>query len=54
MLPIHVLAVKVALSPSQHSVLLAVTTGADGLLLVPIIITVLLALSPQSLIHLAE
>jgi hypothetical protein len=53
-LPVQPLALKVAFSPSQHTVLFALITGAAGLLPVVIVITVLLALSPHSVIHFAE
>ena len=53
MLPVQLLAVKVALSPSHNAVLLAVTVGAFGTLPVVITIGVLALLTPQMVSHTA-
>ena len=52
-LPVHPLAVNVAFSPSQHKVLLAVITGALGVVPVVIVTTLLAELSPHTLLHVA-
>ena len=52
--PVQPLALNVAFSPSQHTVLLLLMIGAVGVLPVVIVITLLLALSPHSVIQIAE
>ena len=52
-LPVQPVAVKVAFSPSQHKVLLAVITGAGGVVPVVIVTTLLAELSPHTLLQVA-
>jgi hypothetical protein len=53
-LPEQPVAVNVAVSALHRLFLFVLITGASGLLPVVIVITLLLALSPQSVIHNAE
>lgn len=51
--PLHPVAVKVAFSPSQHTVLSVLMTGTVGNGLVPIIIVLELPDVPQLVVHVA-
>ncbi len=51
--PLHPFAVKVAFSPSQHTVLSVVTTGTLGAVLVPMVIVFELPEVPQLVVHVA-
>ncbi len=52
-LPLQPLAVNVAFSPSQHTVLFEVITGAVGVVPVVMVNTLLTPLSPHALLHVA-
>ena len=52
-LPMQPLANNVTFSPSQQIVLLAVRTGALGVVPIVIVTTLLTTLSPQLLLHVA-
>ena len=52
-LPLQPVAVKVAFSPSQHTVLLEVITGELGVVPVVMVTTLLAELSPHTLLHVA-
>lgn len=51
--PLHPLAVKVAFSPSQHTVLSVVTTGTAGAVFVPMVIVFELPEVPQLVVQVA-